>query len=468
MNGNETLFIPKDDKAFSQIYGINKPNQLEIINGPENGRCFSFYESITIGRNQDSETALKDPGISLKHALIQKIGHQYFYIPIQAQNISFVNDMAVDQKKCLLKSQDIITVGRTQLRIKLESIDHDDSNEEIPLKTPSRFFEKHGNHRLYISICIVVFLLFYALFPGKPKSGIEIPSAIAESKELKIRLETCHNLFQSSQFNKAKACYQDILRHCPKNSESLLRMAQCQQQINTIRKENQIALENRINAMIQQSYELENQNNFQQAIDLLTEGQNIAPDNALFSLRIEHIQKKNEEINQRQRSREMHEQQLADIRNRFQSAMQKKRNNDFYQALKDLESIVALNISCHETQQAVSLIPKLQIKLIKETKIFYVKGKKHYPKNKGLALKYFYKAFTLYPDYEDVKMRVDELIRTQEPVAKRLYGDAIIYEGINRLKKTQKILLDIINRVMPVENHIYYKKAHQKLSEIKA
>ncbi len=74
---------------------------------------------ITIGRGAGNVVELDDALVSRYHALVQKIGDEYFIEDMQSTNGTFVNGQKVPPRKYMRVSPgDHILIGRTQLSLR--------------------------------------------------------------------------------------------------------------------------------------------------------------------------------------------------------------------------------------------------------------------------------------------------------------------------------------------------------------
>lgn len=99
--------------------------RLEVIDGPDKGKKFSFRKSqITIGR-KSSDIVLNDTDISRSHALIEVFSPKSTFIrDLDSTNGTFLNKKKIKVEK--LKSGDEISVGNSVLCISLENTEASD------------------------------------------------------------------------------------------------------------------------------------------------------------------------------------------------------------------------------------------------------------------------------------------------------------------------------------------------------
>jgi pSer/pThr/pTyr-binding forkhead associated (FHA) protein len=91
------------------------PFQLTIAEGQESGKAFSFEQNaITIGRTDECDVVLYDPGVSRQHARIFSEGTSYFVEDMGSANGTKVNGQAV--KKHQLSEGDSVALGAVVFR----------------------------------------------------------------------------------------------------------------------------------------------------------------------------------------------------------------------------------------------------------------------------------------------------------------------------------------------------------------
>jgi adenylate cyclase len=78
------------------------------------GRSFSLDEFNLIGRSEQANVRLEDPGVSRQHATIRRDSGRYWLVDLGSSNGTFVNDMVVTHAQ-LLHNGDRLQVGTAQL-----------------------------------------------------------------------------------------------------------------------------------------------------------------------------------------------------------------------------------------------------------------------------------------------------------------------------------------------------------------
>jgi len=93
--------------------------RLEVLEGPLAGRRYNIEGNlVVIGRKESCDIYLPDESISRRHALITRIGRQFYLKDQASTNGTYINGSRVEQKE--LRPGDIIKVGRILLRFRVE------------------------------------------------------------------------------------------------------------------------------------------------------------------------------------------------------------------------------------------------------------------------------------------------------------------------------------------------------------
>jgi hypothetical protein len=83
------------------------------------GRSIPLVAKLTIGREKDNSIQIDDSMASRYHAVIQKIGQDFFIQDLSSTNGTVVNDMQIPGDKYVkLNPKDVIRIGRTEFMIK--------------------------------------------------------------------------------------------------------------------------------------------------------------------------------------------------------------------------------------------------------------------------------------------------------------------------------------------------------------
>jgi pSer/pThr/pTyr-binding forkhead associated (FHA) protein len=91
----------------------------EVFEISYKGKKVPLVSKISIGRDKNNTIYLEDSLASRHHALIQKIKDAYFIRDLNSTNGTSVNGTKIPQEKYIkLYTDDIIRIGRTELRIR--------------------------------------------------------------------------------------------------------------------------------------------------------------------------------------------------------------------------------------------------------------------------------------------------------------------------------------------------------------
>ncbi len=107
--------IPGDSNLGKRLQKLQRHETLRITGV---GREVPIVGRITIGRERDNTICLDDTLVSRHHALVQKIGNNYFVKDLTSTNGTFVNGMQVPRGKYARLAQgDVLRIGRTELKL---------------------------------------------------------------------------------------------------------------------------------------------------------------------------------------------------------------------------------------------------------------------------------------------------------------------------------------------------------------
>jgi len=73
---------------------------------------------LTIGRDKKNHVSLDIPEVSRRHAIIERIGKQYFIRDLHSTNKTYVNDAILTRgEQRELKAGDVIRIGSVELEV---------------------------------------------------------------------------------------------------------------------------------------------------------------------------------------------------------------------------------------------------------------------------------------------------------------------------------------------------------------
>jgi pSer/pThr/pTyr-binding forkhead associated (FHA) protein len=82
------------------------------------GRQVPLVGRISLGRDKTNDIVLEDKLVSRRHAVIQKIGEEYFLEDLGSTNGTQVNGERVPAKRYMrLSLNDVVLIGRTELSL---------------------------------------------------------------------------------------------------------------------------------------------------------------------------------------------------------------------------------------------------------------------------------------------------------------------------------------------------------------
>ncbi len=101
------------------------PAQLVVVSGPDQGRTISLEEGqrLVIGRGEAAEARLADPFASRTHCCVEEDRGAFLLSDAGSRGGTFVNGRQITQHE--LKPGDVIRIGQTELRFRLEGAEED-------------------------------------------------------------------------------------------------------------------------------------------------------------------------------------------------------------------------------------------------------------------------------------------------------------------------------------------------------
>lgn len=109
---DETIY--KRSKEGKEI----KKSRKEKLQLTWKGKSLTMNKTITIGRDRINDIVIDDPLASRKHAIIEKIGENFFIKDLKSTNSTYVNNNPLrpgESKK--LQPGSVITIGKCEFQI---------------------------------------------------------------------------------------------------------------------------------------------------------------------------------------------------------------------------------------------------------------------------------------------------------------------------------------------------------------
>ncbi len=100
---------------------------LIVLAGPVAGTFFTIDEDVVeLGRSQDNQLSIDDPGMSRKHGRIRRDGTGYYYEDLGSKNGSYVGGRVITEPHMLLEGERILLGKSTVIRFSLQDdIEHE-------------------------------------------------------------------------------------------------------------------------------------------------------------------------------------------------------------------------------------------------------------------------------------------------------------------------------------------------------
>jgi len=97
------------------LKGIGRAYSIVLEGGPYSGRTFILAAHTTLGRVQQNDVVLNDPGVSRNHAVIVQSGQCYYLRDLASTNGTFVNQRNISTEDYSLETGDRIRLGRSDI-----------------------------------------------------------------------------------------------------------------------------------------------------------------------------------------------------------------------------------------------------------------------------------------------------------------------------------------------------------------
>jgi len=482
---------PEGETIVREI--VQPRNFVLIQEGPLAGVSISFSSRLSIGREEKADVSLADPGVSRQHAIIEQDRGRWRVRNLNPQNKTLVNGKPASKRS--LKDGDIIEVGSTKLKLKLEKPLRSGGRASL-LKSP---LVRIAGALLLVFMLAIVLLVVLRRSSAKPEessTGLSVEKTATNQESLKssavvaglsLEHQRQRSLFlhQARQFiaeknynlaiNRLEAAREiapddpEIDRLLTESSKAVTagqrkveehnrRLAvlqeACRRGLAEARKEYDAGQYDRaLKAIGDLPAEADS---FSELDDLLSQARDlkIKVDSALKVMR----------VRQASESKERAEQEEVITRN-YQAGLAAFRQGDYPTAMDAWENAAAGKVECDARHQASSRIPDLKRLLQTKVDEDYRKGLTLYKKKSyGKALFHWHRVLQIYPGHLQARERYEKLLTKVAEKARRLYQEGLVYEGISNIKvacgKWRKTL-----QVMPIEDNEYHIKAASKLKE---
>lgn len=476
------------------VRGIVQPRNFVLIQeGPLAGVSIPFTSHLSIGRDEGADVSLADPGVSRQHAILEEERGRWRVRNLNPQNKTLVNGKPVT--KGILRDGDIIEVGSTKLKLKLESPSGSGGGTSL-LKSP---LVRIAGAFLLVFMLVIVLLAVLRRPSEKPKeasSGLPVvetaanqeslkTSAVVDSLSLENQRQRALFLHQARQFIAEKNFALAINRLeaareiAPEDPEIDRLLAESSEAVTAGQRE--IAERGRQLTALQdacrrgldkarKAYDAGQYDRALKAIEgLPAEAKSFSElDDLLCQSR--DLKKKVDAELKVMRGRQAQESkaraaQEEVVSGHYQAGLAAFRLGDYPAAMAAWEKAADGKVECEARRQARSRIPDLKRLLQTKVEEDYRKGLALYKKKSyGQALLHWHRVLQIYPGHSQALERYEKLLPEVTEKARRLYQEGLVYEGISNIKVACGKWSETL-KVMPIEDNEYYRKAAGKLKE---
>ncbi len=118
INSLQNTFNPNQRKiGFSEL-------KVSLLEGEgKSVKQFLFSNGFTAGRSRDNDVAIPNPLVSRHHFKVNRENDQWWIYDLNSANRIYINQQLV-QQRAILKSSDVISIGATEVLIKIEVVQH--------------------------------------------------------------------------------------------------------------------------------------------------------------------------------------------------------------------------------------------------------------------------------------------------------------------------------------------------------
>jgi len=463
--GSGTVVMPRN--AASQA-----ENRIEVITGKQKGFSTSFHDSLLVGRKQGCDLVIDDPGVSREHLHISCSGRSCFVKNLNTNNCVEVNGQII-KKSAPLITNAVIKIGETTLKVTL-------SGSEQKTPSVSTLFSSGLNRKLITiglpALLIVFFLALMFMMVTKKNAQNESSSTETNSvltakpeqqRKITDYMKRGKEDFEKNNYRKALARFQAVRDIEPTHAEAISYAQQCKA---AIEKEDHARIlqeekNEKLRALTAKVNGFSESKQYAEARSLLIEAKNSDPENS----GIDELIKKNDaeenafkaQLEEKEKEKAQHIAELQDLYAQGESFAAK---NDYIQALKMFNKVLALNVPCNETTQAQQRSEEIKAKLLGEVEAAYAAGLKYYNANDyNKALTSLMQVAEVDPGYKDINDLLRKIENSLEEKARTLYQEGYCLEGLGNREAARAKYKEVL-AVMPITTNEYYKKAHYKLN----
>ncbi len=461
-----TVFMPRSAAMQGE-------NRIEVIAGKAKGLSKSFCDSMIIGRKPGCDLVIEDQAVSREHMQISRSGKSYSVENLNENNSIEVNGKII-KKFAPLATNAIIKIGDTTLKVTLSGSQQKTLAGSKPFST--------GLNRKFITIGLpaLLFVVFLAvLFTSmEMKSGQDETLSLAEKtgavmvepgkqREINLHMKRGKDYFEKNNYREALTRFQAVLDISPTDTEALSYVKQCEIAVDKENRE-KLKLEekkDKIKALFAEAAGFCQSGKYAEARSLLAEAKNLDPSNSEINGLLQKIDAEQNAFKAKLEEEEKRKAQyLSDVKDFYARGEAFFAQNEYYQALKAFNNIIALNVPCDETTRAQRRVEDIKAKLLSGVEASYNTGLKYYNlQDYDKALMSFKQVVEVYPGYKNTNELMFEIEKNLGEKARILYQEGLVYEDIGNMDAATKRWREVL-KIMPVTSNEYYKKALFKLS----
>jgi pSer/pThr/pTyr-binding forkhead associated (FHA) protein len=307
------------------------------------------------------------------------------------------------------------------------------------------------------------------LLPAEQKKA-EAMLDMEGQHRIRVYLQSGKELFDAGNFNEALVRFQAVLKVVPENKTALSYVSQCREKIIELEELRRAAEEEqkqrmeRVATITSRARQAFLQSDYANALEIIAEAVFLAPnDPSVTTLQAEISSARDNEKIQKEKNLLQNEKARALIKQHFDKGQQYYDQGKYHEALQEWEQVLSTGLDTPETAHVRHAVPHIKTLLEDDVRNDYEKGMTFFKsRDYAGAVRYLQKVSQILPGYQDTEKLLKEAVTELEALAKKLYQEGLVYEGIGQNGKAAEKWREVL-KVMPVESNTYYQKALEKL-----
>ncbi len=482
----------------------------------------SFFErqyppdtDIIVGRNEQSDLVLTSRRTSKRHCRIYFSDGQWQIEDLGSQNGTLVNGARVQTAP--LTDGDVVQVGDYRIELDWKPVtasapanddddrtvvisqDEGDDRTIIRPQAPAPSGQTGGDgpldrirelvlaHKIAAGVIGAVFLFFFMIAVFTPSSDTDETkpavapgpagseqTAAAPDLETQGRidayLQSGREALENGSYGQALVRFQAVLELDPQNQSARSYLVDVRQKMTEAEKLRRQAEEEerqkrqRAETIAARARQAMAADDFLKARDIIAEAVFLAPDNPdIVELQADIEAGLSDQAAARQQAEARRQEQLAELKQHFEQGQQFYDRENYREALKEWEALLAMDIDAPETAHTRHAIVHLRKLLEADIQNDYDRAVRLFKAGQSTrALVALNDLSQIAPDFRDTRQMLGEVLTEVEAEARRLYQEGLVYEGLGQHDKAMAKWREVL-KAMPLKDNEYHQRAQKKL-----